>query len=121
VFQTKIVPEKEKFTISEASRLTLVPKHTLRYWEDEFKILRPIRNSQGKRIYRKEDIEIVFKIKNLLYNERYTIEGVKKYLIKNKKKKDSENTSQEHVPDSKFLQDVKNELNHILKLLRDVL
>lgn len=120
MFQIKLVPEKEKFTISEVARLTLVPKHTLRYWEDEVKILRPIRNSNGKRIYSKEDIEAVFKIKNLLYNERYTIEGVKKYLIKNKKKKDTENTFQKHVPDSKFLQDVKNELNHILKLLRDI-
>ncbi|MDR1522867.1 MAG: MerR family transcriptional regulator [Endomicrobium sp.] len=120
MFQNKLVPEKEKFTISEVARLTLVPKHTLRYWEDEVKILRPIRNSNGKRIYCKEDIETVFKIKNLLYNERYTIEGVKKYFIRNKKNKNNENISQDHMPDSKFLQDIKNELNHILKLLRDI-
>ncbi|MDR1417679.1 MAG: MerR family transcriptional regulator [Endomicrobium sp.] len=116
----EFIEEKEKFSIAEVSRLTLVPKHTLRYWEDEVKILRPIRNSSGKRIYRKEDVETVFKIKNLLYNERYTIEGVKKYLIKDKKKSNASNNCQEHMPDSKFLQDIKSELKHILKLLRDI-
>jgi DNA-binding transcriptional MerR regulator len=117
---SEFIEEKEKFTIAEVSRLTLVPKHTLRYWEDEAKILRPIRSNSGKRIYRKEDVETVFKIKNLLYNERYTIEGVRKYLIKYKKKLNSSNSCQEHIPDSKFLQDIKSELKHILKLLKDV-
>ncbi|MDR2066609.1 MAG: MerR family transcriptional regulator [Endomicrobium sp.] len=120
MFQANFVPEKEKFSIGEISRITLVPKHTLRYWEDEVKILRPIRNGDGKRMYRKEDIETVFKIKNLLYNERYTIEGVKKYLLKNKKRKSANATFQDCVPDSKFLQDVKSELKYILKLLKGV-
>ncbi|MDR2616462.1 MAG: MerR family transcriptional regulator [Endomicrobium sp.] len=121
MFQANFVPEKEKFSIGEISRITLVPKHTLRYWEDEVKILRPIRNGDGKRMYCKEDIEIVFKIKNLLYNERYTIEGVKKYLLKNKKRKSANAAFQDCVSDSKFLQDVKSELKYILKLLKDVL
>jgi DNA-binding transcriptional MerR regulator len=117
---SKFIEEKERFTIAEVSQLTLVPKHTLRYWEDEAKILRPIRGNSGNRIYRKEDVETVFKIKNLLYNERYTIEGVKKYLIKDKKKSNTSDMCQEHMPNSKFLQDIKNELKHILKLLKDV-
>jgi DNA-binding transcriptional MerR regulator len=114
------IEEKEKFTIAEVSRLTLVPKHTLRYWEDEAKILRPIRSNSGKRIYHKEDIERVFKIKNLLHNERYTIEGVRKYLIKYKKKSNFSNSCHEHTPNSKFLQDIKSDLEHILKLLKNV-
>jgi DNA-binding transcriptional MerR regulator len=120
VSRSEFVEEKEKFTIAEVSQLTLVPKHTLRYWEDEAKILRPLRSNGGKRIYRKEDVETVFKIKNLLYNERYRVDGVKKYLIKYKKKTNISNSCQEHIPDSKFLQDIKSELKHILRLLKDI-
>ncbi|BAG13623.1 hypothetical protein AGMMS49573_05140 [Endomicrobiia bacterium] len=123
MFQIPPIPDKEYFTIGEVSQITLVPKHTLRYWESEFKLLRPIRKSSGQRSYRKEEVEFVFKIKNLLYNQRYTIEGVKKYLIGDKRKRLTNlqtnlNLDLEYMPDSKLLKDIKEELKHILKLLK---
>jgi DNA-binding transcriptional MerR regulator len=123
VFQIPPIPDKEYFTTMEVSQITLVPKHTLRYWESEFKLLRPIIKSSGHRSYRKEEVELVFKIKDLLYNKRYTIEGAKKYLIGDKRKRLTDlhpnlNLDLEHMPDSKFLKDIKEELRHILKLLK---
>jgi DNA-binding transcriptional MerR regulator len=121
VFQIPPIPDKEYFTIMEVSQITLVPKHTLRYWESEFKLLRPIRKSSGRRSYRKEEVELVFKIKDLLHNKHYTIEGAKKYLIGDKRKRLSDlhqNLNLEYMPDSKFLKDIKEELKYIFKLLK---
>ncbi|GHT47591.1 hypothetical protein AGMMS49936_08640 [Endomicrobiia bacterium] len=123
MFKIPPIPDREYFSIGEVSQITLVPKYTLRYWENEFKLLSPIRKSSGQRRYRKEEVEIVFKIKDLLYNKRYTIEGVKKYLIGDKRKKLIDVSPNleldiEHMPDSKFLRDLKDELKHILKLLK---
>jgi DNA-binding transcriptional MerR regulator len=117
------IPDKEYFSIGEVSQVTLVPKHTLRYWESEFKLLRPVRKSSGRRKYRREEVELVFKIKDLLYNQKYSIEGAKKYLIgdKRKKHKDTQDTLElnlERIPDSEFLQNIKDELKYILKLLK---
>lgn len=122
MFQIPPIPDKEHFTITEVSQITLVPKHTLRYWESEFKLLRPIRKSSGHRSYRKEEVELVFKIKDLLYNKRYMIEGAKKYLIGDKRKKLTDlypSLDLKYMPDSKFLEDIKEELKHILKLLNN--
>ncbi|AKL97916.1 MerR family transcriptional regulator [Endomicrobium proavitum] len=118
--ETLQIPDKEYFSIGEVSQITQVVKHTLRYWESEFKLLRPARKSSGQRRYRKEDLELVFKIKDLLYNKRYTIEGVKKYLLADKRKKqiDLPGTETEHSPDSKILRELKEELKQILKLLK---
>jgi DNA-binding transcriptional MerR regulator len=122
MLQVPPIPDKEYFTIGEVSQITFVPKYTLRYWEDKFKILRPIRKNSGQRRYHKKEVELIFKIKNLLYDKRYTIEGVKKYLIRDKRKKfidlqPSLKLDLGHIPDSKFLRDIKDELQHILKLL----
>jgi len=114
------IPDKEYFSIGEVFQITQVPKHTLRYWENEFKLLRPVRKSSGQRRYRKEDLELVFKIKDLLYNKRYTIEGVKKYLLadKRRKQRDLPGIELEHTPDSQVLRELKEELKQILKLLK---
>lgn len=123
MFEFPQIPDKEYFTIGEVSRITQVPNYTLRYWENEFKLLRPIRKSSGQRRYRKDDIELVFKIKDLLYNKRYTIEGVKKYLTGGKKRKLTDlqtdlNLDLEHMPDSKMLREIKEELKQIIKMLK---
>jgi len=117
------IPDKEYFTIGEVSQITLVSKHVLRYWESEFNLLRPIRKNSGQRRYCAKEVELVFKIKDLLYNKKYTISGVKKCLIGDKRKKLTDlqtdlNLDLEHMPDSKFLSDLKYELKHILKLLK---
>lgn len=117
------IPDKEYFTISEVSQITQVPKYTLRYWENEFKLLRPVRKSSGQRRYHKEDVELIFKIKDLLYNKKYTIAGVKKYLTGGKRKKLTDLQADlgldiEHLPDSKILREIKEELKQVVKLLK---
>jgi len=74
------IPDKLFFRIGEVAELTGVPPHVLRYWESEFKLLRPRKSHAGQRIYRKPDIELVLRIKHLLYEERLTLEGAKKRL-----------------------------------------
>jgi DNA-binding transcriptional MerR regulator len=68
------------YSIGEVSALTELPASVLRYWETEFSGLRPPKNRAGKRIYRPSDIERVLLIKKLLYTDRFTIEGAKKYF-----------------------------------------
>jgi len=60
--------------------LTGIPAYVLRYWESEFKLLRPKKNPAGQRLYRKRDVDLILRIKALLYNERLTLEGAKKRL-----------------------------------------
>jgi DNA-binding transcriptional MerR regulator len=75
------VPDKLFFRIGEVAELTGVPPYVLRYWESEFKLLRPRKNHAGQRVYRKQDIELVLRIKRLLYEDRLTLEGAKKRLL----------------------------------------
>jgi DNA-binding transcriptional MerR regulator len=60
--------------------LTGIPAYVLRYWESEFKLLRPKKNPAGQRLYRKRDVDLILRIKTLLYDERLTLEGAKKRL-----------------------------------------
>jgi DNA-binding transcriptional MerR regulator len=61
--------------------ITGVPAYVLRYWESEFKLLRPKKNPAGQRLYRRRDLDLIFRIKTLLYEERLTLEGAKKRLF----------------------------------------
>lgn len=72
--------EKLYYTISEVSDQTGIKQYVLRYWESEFPDLQPIKNRSGNRVYTKEDIDIVLRIRRLLYEEKYTIEGAKQRL-----------------------------------------
>ncbi len=67
-------------SISEVSAMTGIEQYVLRYWETEFEELRPHKNRAGNRIYSEKDIKLIFRIKELLRNERYTIEGAKQVL-----------------------------------------
>ena len=75
------IPDKLFFRIGEVAELTAVPPYVLRYWESEFKLLRPRKNHAGQRVYRKGDIELILRIKRLLYEDRLTLEGAKKRLL----------------------------------------
>ena len=72
--------EKLYYRIGEVEAMTGVAAYVLRYWESEFKLLRPKKNPAGQRIYRRRDIETVLRIKQLLYDEGFTIAGAKKRL-----------------------------------------
>jgi DNA-binding transcriptional MerR regulator len=73
--------EKLYYRIGEVESLTGVPAYVLRYWESEFKLLRPKKNPAGQRLYRQRDLDLVRRIKALLYEERLTLEGAKKRLL----------------------------------------
>lgn len=74
------IPDKLYYRIGEVATLTGIPAYVLRYWESEFKLLRPQKNLAGQRLYRKRDLELVTRIKTLLYEERLTLEGARKRL-----------------------------------------
>ena len=74
------IPEKLFFKIGEVCELVGVQAHVLRYWESEFTVLAPQKNRAGQRVYRKRDVEIALRIKELLYEDQYTIAGAKKRL-----------------------------------------
>lgn len=74
------IPDKLYFRIGEVARLTEIQPYILRYWESEFPLLQPKKSGTGQRLYRKRDIEIIVKIKELLYDQRYTIAGARRRL-----------------------------------------
>jgi DNA-binding transcriptional MerR regulator len=74
------IPNKLFFKIGEVCELTDTQPYVLRYWESEFPALAPAKNSSGQRIYRRRDIETILRIKQLLYEEGFTIAGAKKRL-----------------------------------------
>jgi DNA-binding transcriptional MerR regulator len=78
---TQVIPDKLYYRIGEVEHLTEVPAYVLRYWESEFKLLRPKKNPAGQRLYRRRDVDLVLRIKHLLYTERLTLEGAKKRLL----------------------------------------
>jgi DNA-binding transcriptional MerR regulator len=78
---TTDVADKLYYRIGEVEAITGVPAYVLRYWESEFKLLRPKKNPAGQRVYRKRDLELVQRIRALLYDERLTLEGAKKRLL----------------------------------------
>ena len=83
---TTEVAEKLYYRIGEVEQITAVPAYVLRYWESEFKLLRPKKNPAGQRLYRPRDLELVQRIKALLYDERLTLEGAKKRLLAESRK-----------------------------------
>jgi DNA-binding transcriptional MerR regulator len=111
------ISEKKYWTIGEASKYTKTPAYTLRYWESEFKLLCPIRKNSKQRLYRKEDIDLINLIKSLLYEKKYTIEGVKKYLNVSKKKQKSEFHLQYNMNNSK-IDEICDDLRQVLELLK---
>jgi DNA-binding transcriptional MerR regulator len=79
--QDSSLPSDETlFRIGEVSRLTATKSFVLRYWETEFPTLQPVKSPSGHRLYRREDIETVFEIKRLLYDEGFTIAGARRFL-----------------------------------------
>ena len=74
------IPEKLYFKIGEVAELTGVKPHVLRYWESEFGSFRPVKSRNQQRLYRQRDVELVLQLKDLLYNQGFTIAGARKKL-----------------------------------------
>ena len=75
------LPDRDFYTMREASRLAQIPPHTLRYWENKFASLRPARRAGGHRRYSRADLELVLEIKTLLQTRKMTIAGARRALI----------------------------------------
>ncbi|HWQ35663.1 MAG TPA: MerR family transcriptional regulator [Blastocatellia bacterium] len=76
-----VIPDKLFFKIGEVCELVGVQAHVLRYWESEFPMLQPQKNRAGQRTYRRKDVEMALRIKELLYDEGFTIAGARKRLM----------------------------------------
>jgi len=115
-----ILPDKEYFSIGEVSKITQLPAYVIRYWETEFNSLRPQRRESGHRKFTKKDIEHILEIKDLLYNQKYTIEGAKRYISRQRKNKIEQlkfelKESQDAIA---LLKETKKVLQEILKILK---
>ena len=75
-----VIPDKNYFRIGEVSKILGVEPYVVRYWESEFKSVRPARTRSDQRLYRKKDVEQLLTIRNLLYEELFTIAGARKRL-----------------------------------------
>lgn len=74
------IPDKMYFRIGEVSKITRVQPYVLRYWESEFKIIKPQKSVANQRVYKRSDVELILEIKRLLHKERYTLDGAKKKI-----------------------------------------
>jgi len=77
-----IIPDKAYFRIGEVSKILNVEPYVIRYWETEFKSIKPVRTKSAQRLYRQKDVQELLTIKDLLYAQRFTIDGAKKQLAK---------------------------------------
>lgn len=82
----KSLPEKKYFRIGEVCEITGLKPHVLRYWETEFKQVKPHKTKSKQRLYRKKDVETIMLIKHLLYEQKFTIAGARTRLGKKKKR-----------------------------------
>lgn len=112
------IPDKLYFKIGEVAEITGVKPYVLRYWESEFKMVNPSKSRSRQRLYRKSDVELIFKIKELLYEDRYTINGARKKLKDMGYGKVSQPELQFEKPESKnAIDEIIQELKDLQKLL----
>jgi DNA-binding transcriptional MerR regulator len=118
------------YRIGEVSRLADLKPFVLRYWESEFPMLEPVKSSSGHRLYRQEDVDLVLKIKRLLYDEGFTIAGARRHLrdMDNSVATPGSSSSESHPPvpshditsthlNRKMLLDLRDALRSFLTLL----
>lgn len=114
------IPDKLFYKIGEVSRIADIEPYVLRYWETEFPFLKPRKNKSGQRVYVKKDLELILEIKRLLYQERYTIEGVRKRFGENTSyiKHTAESKAVDTPPPDKILEHVRKRLREILSKIQ---
>ena len=115
------IPDKLYFRIGEVSDLVGVEPYVLRYWETEFPAVGPKKSGAGHRMYRRKEVELLLKIKYLLYDRKFTIEGARQYLnseAKMSKLKSPAKGEQRELFSTDRLPEIRKELAAILKLLK---
>lgn len=113
------IPNKLYIKIGEVSKITRIQPYVLRYWESEFKTIKPSRTKSKQRIYRKNDVEIILEIKRMLYEEKLTIAGARKKLqeLKSKGKNQLQFDFDGKKDHRNILKEIKRELKAIRKML----
>ncbi|HEX4975516.1 MAG TPA: MerR family transcriptional regulator [Pseudomonadales bacterium] len=118
--QSEILPEiptKRYFTIGEVSELCNVKSHVLRYWEQEFDTLAPVKRRGNRRYYQQQDVEMVRKIRHLLYEQGFTIQGARGQLLHEMKKSEQEVSVSQSPPLDKNLSKIIHQLEDMLAQL----
>src|SRR5579871_6685880 len=113
------IPDKLFFRIGEVSQLIGVEAYVLRYWESEFPGLSPRKSSSGQRMFRRKDVELLLKIKHLLYGQKFTIEGARKALQEKSKPVNVRNSTpatQTEMFVSSPLPEIRKQVSEILQL-----
>jgi DNA-binding transcriptional MerR regulator len=105
------IPGKRYFTIGEVSDLCAVKPHVLRYWEQEFPQLKPVKRRGNRRYYQRQDVLIIRQIRSLLYDEGFTIGGARQRLTGDQAKSDVSQSQQ-------IIKQLRIELEQVLKILR---
>ncbi len=105
------IPGKRYFTIGEVSDLCLVKPHVLRYWEQEFPQLKPVKRRGNRRYYQRQDVLIIRQIRSLLYDDGFTIGGARQRLTGEEAKTDVSQSQQ-------IVKQLRLELEQVLKILR---
>jgi DNA-binding transcriptional MerR regulator len=120
------IPDKAYFRIGEVARILGVKPYVLRYWESEFKAIRPQKSRSQQRLYRRRDVELLVRIKKLLYEERFTIAGARRKLreegaadIEVSESVASEQRAPTSRPNREFLNRLRTDLEKILKLVEE--
>lgn len=112
----EFIPEKLFYKIGEVSRIVGVEPYILRYWESEFSFLKPRKNKSGQRVYVRSDLDLILQIKRMLYEEKYTISGVKKRFLEGFIGRGRRASTRQPA---EVINKVKEELRDILNILRD--
>ena len=110
------IAKKAYYSIGEVCDITGLKPHVLRYWESQFEVLSPIKNRAGNRVYRPKDIELVLLVRNLLYEEKYTIEGARQRLLEMRQAGELAEERQ-MVLEPEFLTSMKEELLSLREIL----
>ena len=111
------IPEKLYFRIGEVSKLTRTQAFVLRYWETEFPSLRPVKGNSGHRLYRRKDVELIFQIRQLLYQKGFTIEGARRHLASKSKNSAEQKPLFQPPPNTAELKSIRQELQTVLTML----
>jgi DNA-binding transcriptional MerR regulator len=109
--------KKLYYSISEVSKITSLKQYVLRFWETEFPDLKPAKNRAGNRIYRLSDIKLIFLIKKLLYEDKYTIEGARQKLTTLSQLKSSQMAMPFQENKEDIVSSLKKDLHEILDIL----
>jgi len=120
--QDVTIPNKLYFKIGEVSEITGMEPYVIRYWESEFKSIKPSRTQSNQRVYRRKDVESILEIKRMLYEEKLTIAGARRKLqdkkVQDKKQLDLDFTvKKDHRDHLTVLKEIKEELLALRKLL----